>query len=223
MAGVTGTVFTDLSPNLFEQVNHWGTAGLVSVVEDAHHVKQLSFLSSASVYGSGDLEFSPGDNTNPVCSYGQSKLRAENQLFRLSDKIQLNIFRSATVFGLNSCARFDSFLNKFIFCASTKQKLILHGDGSQVRPVVHLNEVVATLVNALFTVENEQIKNVCQFNVSVKEIVNTLDSLIEDVEYSYVNKNMSFRNLSLAITESKSASLRDILLDELSLSTNRND
>lgn len=223
LAGVTGTVFTDLSPNLFEQVNHWGTAGLVSVVEDAHHVKQLSFLSSASVYGSGDLEFSPGDNTNPVCSYGQSKLRAENQLFRLSDKIQLNIFRSATVFGLNSCARFDSFLNKFIFCASTKQKLILHGDGSQVRPVVHLNEVVATLVNALFTVENEQIKNVCQFNVSVKEIVNTLDSLIEDVEYSYVNKNMSFRNLSLAITESKSASLRDILLDELSLSTNRND
>jgi len=66
------TPFADQDAHLFEQVNHWGTAEVTYAVEESD-VKRLIYLSSVSVYGSGDMAKGIDAELNPKTFYGISK------------------------------------------------------------------------------------------------------------------------------------------------------
>src|SRR6056297_563464 len=58
LAAKVSTPFADISPHLFDQVNHWGTAELSYALEESDCQKVI-YLSSASVYGSGEESATP--------------------------------------------------------------------------------------------------------------------------------------------------------------------
>ncbi|WP_051484398.1 NAD-dependent epimerase/dehydratase family protein [Shewanella waksmanii] len=198
LAALSATPFNDENPHLMEQVNHWGTASLVSAIEATESINKVIFLSSTSVYGFGDEFFTENSDTIPVGSYGRSKLRAEEQLSRLGEKLDLAIVRIGTVFGQGLSMRFDSVINKFCFNASIHERLIIDGDGNQVRPFVYLPNLIGKILSLMTAESHLKPQNYVDFNLSVNDIVTAICNLKLETEYIHVNKEMVYRTLTIA-------------------------
>ena len=96
LAAKVTTPFADQDAHLFEQVNHWGTAEVTYAVEESD-VQRLVYLSSVSVYGSGEERKALGVQLNPKTFYGISKMRGEEHVRRLEDKVKTHIVRCGNV------------------------------------------------------------------------------------------------------------------------------
>lgn len=220
LAAITGTILDDRNPHLFEQINHWGTASLANEIEALSHITNVVYLSSASVYGVGDNNYSVGSGTFAQCTYGGTKYRGEMQLSRLRSSCNVSILRSGTVFGFNAATRFDSFINKFMFSTLIRRPIKIDGTGEQIRPITSLVSVALELVKCALEEAGSSVRDFVEYNLSVMDIVNTIRSLNKGLEYSHVNREISFRSLSvrplyMLSKEEQLAELRLILSKEL--------
>jgi UDP-glucose 4-epimerase len=144
LAALAKTPFSFDHPHWTEHVNHWGTARLLEHCIEMG-VKRFIYVSSASVYGNGG-EFDEDQPCRPVGPYSQSKLRGEIAVRSAASRgLDVTVLRLATVFGHAPAARFDAVPNRFAYLASVGRPLILHGDGAQVRPVVHVADACAAI------------------------------------------------------------------------------
>ena len=117
LAAKVTTPFDSSDSHVYEQVNHWGTAELVYAVEESN-VKRFIYTSSSGVYGSSSGAVDESTIPNPKTFYAISKLRGEEHVRRLFDKIDTYIFRCGNVYGYSKSMRFDSVINKFVFEAN---------------------------------------------------------------------------------------------------------
>ena len=51
LAAIVSTPYATENHHEHDQVNNWGTAGLIYAIEEASHIKKFIYLSSTSVYG----------------------------------------------------------------------------------------------------------------------------------------------------------------------------
>lgn len=171
----------------YEQINRWGTLNIVRCIQQAEHkIKRFIYLSSASVYGlHGRVNFQ--DEPNPTNAYGKSKLEGEKFVQLLKDYCPIHILRAANVFGFNPSFREDSVLNHFIFHGIVHNKILIYGDGSQLRPFVPLPDVVQALLDFL-NMQDSTITNAALFNSNLNEIKDwLLANHLPDMEYTYLN------------------------------------
>ena len=119
-ANVT-TPFSDQNSHLFEQINHWGTAEVCYAIEESD-VKRFVHLSTVSVYGTSKTEVDITSPLNPRTFYGISKMRAEEHVMRLMDKIDTYILRCGNVYGFSESMRYDAVINRFLFEANFLQR-----------------------------------------------------------------------------------------------------
>lgn len=194
-ANVT-TPFSDQNPHLFEQVNHWGTAELVNAIEQSN-VKQLVHMSSGSVYGNSVSPKKVEDVINPRTFYGISKMRAEEQVQRVSSKIKTYIIRCGNVYGYNSSMRFDAVINAFMFEANFKRRITVHGDGSQKRSFVHIDKVSEVSANLPFSNLKEGVYNLADRTLAIGEVVKEIRLLYPELEFLFVNQHMKMRELQI--------------------------
>jgi UDP-glucose 4-epimerase len=207
-ANVT-TPFSDQNPHLFEQVNHWGTAELTYAVEKSQ-VKRLLYLSSVSVYGASEDIYRLHDEANPQTFYGISKLRGEEHVERLSDKLETFIIRCGNVYGYNKSMRFDAVINRFLFEANFSGRITINGTGEQHRPFVHIQDAAAVL-SALSKAELPKgTYNLVDQNLAIGEVVEALRQVYPDLEMLFVNQHMKMRELKVEA----SAELRAFFTDE---------
>jgi UDP-glucose 4-epimerase len=206
LAAKVTTPFADQDAHLFEQVNHWGTAEVTYAVEESD-VKRLIYLSSVSVYGSGDSERNLDSDLNPRTFYGISKMRGENHVARLSPKIETHIIRCGNVYGYNRSMRFDAVINKFLFEANFHGKINIHGNGEQHRPFVFVDSVVDRLVEHLSESKPSSTSNLVEHNFSIKNIAEVLLKLYPDLEMIFINNNMKLRELMVK-AENEAADLK---------------
>lgn len=97
--------------------------------------------SSCSIYGFQDQKVSETAKTNPLTVYAIANERAEQGVLPLSDeKFCVTVMRQATVFGYSPRMRFDLAINGMTYGAYTNKKLPLMRDGSQYRPMVHVDD-----------------------------------------------------------------------------------
>ena len=76
-----------------------------------HGVKQFIFISTIAVYGEEEKRLNEETVCNPVTSYGNSKLEAENQLEKLGDnRFIISIIRSPMVYGKDAPGNIKSLL-----------------------------------------------------------------------------------------------------------------
>lgn len=202
------TPFTTTSGHEFEQTNHWGTAELVYAIEESK-VKRLIYMSSTSVYGSAHAteETTP----DPQTLYGISKLRGEEHVRRLFDKLETYIIRCGNVYGYNRSMRFDAVINRFMFEANFKRRISIHGNGKQSRAFIHVTSVADVLARMLDASVPSGIYNLVEKNLQVLDIVDIMKEIYPDLEFIFVNQHLNLRDLTVDTNLKLSQYLSDIL------------
>lgn len=208
------TPFADGDPHAFEQVNHWGTAELSYALEQSE-VRQVIYLSSASVYGASTEPLDEHATPRPRTWYGMSKLRGEAMLTRLADRLDVQVIRSANVFGWGASARFDAVINRFLRQAHFEGRVVIEGDGTQKRPFVPVSHVVRTLDGLVARPGQSATRNLVAYNLSVREIVGALRELYPAVETLFVEQDMNRHSLEVLPSPSLPPPPREGLVGEL--------
>lgn len=197
LAAKVTTPYADQELHKYEQVNHWGTTGLVQRIRESE-VSRVVFLSSAAVYGLGEQPFDEQASTNPANHYGITKYRAEQEIRLLDQHTDINIIRSANVYGYSRSMRFDSVINRFMFDAHFTNRITVYGSGRQERPFISISYLAQLLTELLFDEDFPDLLNAVAFNRSLNEIIyEYLKPLYPDLEVLYVNQDMPVRSVNL--------------------------
>ncbi|MEP2770569.1 MAG: SDR family oxidoreductase [Fulvivirga sp.] len=194
LAAKVTTPFANTDPHFYEQVNHWGTAELIYALEDSD-VKKLIFASSTGVYGSANEPVDEQTVPNPKTFYGISKLRGEEHVSRLADKIDTYILRCGNVYGYSKSMRFDAVINKFVFEANFNKQIAIHGDGKQHRSFIHISHVSKALTKLLDGKASPGLYNLVDRDLQVLDIVDVLKEQIPELEFIFINQHLKLREL----------------------------
>ncbi len=213
LAAKVTTPFANTDGHIYEQTNHWGTAELTYALEESK-VKQLIFLSSTGVYGSTTSAVNENSLSHPDSFYSISKLRAEQHIKRLSDKIKTVIIRLGNVYGYSKSMRFDAVINRFMFDAHFTNRITINGAGSQHRSFIHIDKTTEVLSKLLSSEIPGGIYNLVDKTLSILDIVEVMKTVYPDLESFFINQNYTGHNLEV---ERQSALLNYISLPESNL------
>ncbi len=196
LAARVTTPFANLDPHIYEQVNHWGTAEVVSAIEESD-VKQLIYLSSTSVYGASNKMANEDTPLNPKTFYGTSKLRAEQHVQRLLQKGRALIIRAGNVYGYSQSMRFDAVINRFAFEANYVNRISIQGSGKQSRAFVHIKAITKVLADLSVAKLPAATYNLALSNYSVLDIVDVFKVIKPELEFIFVDQHQELRNFEL--------------------------
>lgn len=176
----------------YEQINQWGTLNVVNAIKKMGTVKKVVLLSTSAVYGNRH-EIKSSATPQPQNAYSKSKYEAEKYIRILSEKCSINVIRSGNIFGYNPCFRLDAVINNFIFESIVNKKIQIYGDGQQMRPFVHIDTLCSHLVGLLedFSM-GQQTETIADFNSNLNQLKEILTGTLPDLEYIYLNRNLSF-------------------------------
>lgn len=224
LAAKVTTPFANADAHLYEQVNHWGTAELVYAIEESE-VKKLIYTSSSGIYGGSELAVDESFTPNPKTFYAISKLRGEEHVKRLSNKIDTYILRCGNVYGYSRSMRFDAVINKFVFEANFEKRITIQGDGNQSRSFIHIDSISKALANILSTTLAGGTYNLVDKNIKVIDIVDELKQLLPDLEFIFINQHFKLHELNVKANELVNAqlgiNLKSSLRDQLTEFINR--
>jgi UDP-glucose 4-epimerase len=172
-----------LYPREYNDVNVGGTVSLAEAVRDAG-VPRVVFASSATVYGQQETQpVRESARTHPSVPYAVSKLAAEHYLFALGelckfDTIVLRIFNAYGP-GQRLPPAHAPVVPLFTRSILNGTSLVLHGDGSQTRDFVYIDDVVDALVAAAGVSSGTRtVINVGSgVETSIRELVTTLGAV----------------------------------------------
>ncbi len=172
-----------------EQVNHWGTAGVVECALSSG-VKRLVYASSASVYGPGE-RFSERDRCRPQGPYAVSKRRGEEEVLAAAKRsLEVTALRLGTTFGTAPAMRFDTVADRFAYLAGVQRPLVIHGSGEQIRPLIHVSDASAALCLCLDPSQSVgELLNAATVNASVNEIAAELQQILPGVRVRYTDQD----------------------------------
>lgn len=207
LAAVVNTPISFDHPSWTHQVNHWGTASVVDEAIKAG-VSRFLYACSSSVYGPGGL-FRESDVCTPVGPYSISKLQGEQAVLEAGQHRNLRVtsMRFGNVFGDASGVRFEAVGNHFAYVAGTGKPLVIHGDGSQKRPMIHIRDASDAIRFCIVTPSTEgQVINVSAQNASVNDLVEAIRQILPDVALRYTGQD-ALTSLSFEVDSAKMYSL----------------
>jgi UDP-glucose 4-epimerase len=196
LAAKVTTPFASADSHAYEQVNHWGTAELVYAIEESK-VSKFIYTSSSGVYGSSSSAVDENTIPNPKTFYAISKLRGEEHVKRIMDRMDTYIFRCGNVYGYSKSMRFDSVINKFVFEANFNKIVTIQGDGNQARTFIHIDLVSRALNNLLSSALPSGTYNLVERSIKVFDIVDELKQLVPDLEFIFINQHLKLRELKV--------------------------
>ncbi len=197
LAAKVSTPFADHNPHEFDQVNNWGTAELTYLIENSK-VKKYIYASSISVYGASKKVKNVSAPINPKTFYGISKMNGEKHVNRLRDSdIKVYVLRLGNVYGYSKSMRFDSVINKFMFEANFNNRLLIFGDGNQMRSFIHIDRMCTLLKEIGLSDLKPDTYNLVENSYSINHIVDELKGLYPDLEMIFANQNMKMRSLKI--------------------------
>jgi nucleoside-diphosphate-sugar epimerase len=151
LAALSNDPVGDLRPGITYEINHYGSVRLAEVAKQAG-VPRFLFSSSCSLYGAsaGDDMIDEEAAFNPVTPYGESKIFAERDIRLLADDHFTPTFlRNATAYGFSPRLRADVVVNNLVGHAVATHDVLLQTDGSQWRPLIHVEDICRAFVAVL--------------------------------------------------------------------------
>jgi nucleoside-diphosphate-sugar epimerase len=145
-------------------------------------VKRYILPSSCSIYGFQDKEkiVNEGFPTNPLTTYAKANEKAEQEILPLaSEYFTVTVIRQATVFGYSPRMRFDLAINGMTYGAFRNKKIPLLRDGTQYRPLVHVQDTTDVMCLLLEADKNKINREI--FNVGRNENNYQLKRLAEEI------------------------------------------
>jgi UDP-glucose 4-epimerase len=140
---------SNIDPIFDVQSNLIGTLSLLQMALRAG-VKKVIFVSSGgTVYGKPkSLPIKETNPTDPICSYGITKLAIEKYLHMFNELhgLEYLVFRLANPFGERQRPGAQGAIAAFIQKLITGQPIEIWGDGSVVRDYIYIRDVVDVLV-----------------------------------------------------------------------------
>jgi nucleoside-diphosphate-sugar epimerase len=152
LAALSNDPIGNLNAEWTREINLEGSVRLAAVAREAG-VRRFLFSSSCIMYG---LSEGPVvDETSaldPRTEYARSKVEAEREIAALAtDAFAPTFLRNGTVYGLSPRMRFDTVLNDLMGAAVAEGAIVVRGDGTPWRPVVHVDDVARAFAAVLET------------------------------------------------------------------------
>ena len=183
----------ELNPKLGKEINFDCFEPLVKASRETG-IKHFIYASSSSVYGVKDiLDVTEDAKLDPLTDYSKFKVQCEEILLSNTNKNFIGtILRPATVCGYSPRQRLDLVVNILTNYAYHKKKIKIFG-GSQLRPNIHISDMVNSYVCLLKAEKNklqDQIFNVGFENYSVKTLASMVKKKINNnVELEFCESN----------------------------------
>ena len=141
LASVSNDPMAEIDKNLSWETSALGTMQLIKFATK-NKIKRLIYASSGSVYGiKKEKKVTEKLDLTPISLYNKVKMVTERVLISYKDQIDIFIIRPATVCGYSKRMRFDVSVNALTFSALKNKKIIVNG-GKQVRPNIHIDDMV---------------------------------------------------------------------------------
>ena len=172
---------SDLDPDLTRSINFDGCRDIIHAAR-RKGVSRFIYASSASVYGVRDepniVEDMP---LQPITLYSRYKAEIEDELFAINDPSFTTVaVRNSTVSGFSPRMRLDLIISIFVR-AALRRKLITIEGGNQLRPLIHMQDLVdfyVLLLNADAAKIHQQAFNVSSDNYKVIDVAKMVQDRI---------------------------------------------
>jgi UDP-glucose 4-epimerase len=142
-------------------------------------VKRFIYAGSSTYYGSSTIPHSIGSPPNFLNYYGLSKYLGEEVVRRCSEgRIEYNVLRFFNVFGQGqpTSGEYALVFGIFIERAKLGLPLIIHGDGSQTRDFIHVDDVCSAIIRSCLSTPEGKTYNVGSGkNISVKQLADWIE------------------------------------------------
>ena len=149
LAAISNDPAGDLNPTITLDVNYRARRRLQELCIEKR-VERYVLASSCSVYGFQDQVVDESSKVNPLTTYAEANIRAEEAAFSLkSSSTAFTALRQATVFGLSPRMRFDLVVNAMTLNVWKDGKLRILRDGEQWRPMVHVQDTSRAFLDML--------------------------------------------------------------------------
>jgi nucleoside-diphosphate-sugar epimerase len=146
LANIANDPSVELNPELSWEVNVLATYQLLFWAKKSL-VRDFIYASSGSVYGLSEADKVTEDlDLVPISTYNKTKMIAEQVVLNWSSTFRTVCLRPATICGFSPRMRFDLAVNLLTFQALSKGEITILG-GSQVRPNIHVNDMVSTYLH----------------------------------------------------------------------------
>jgi nucleoside-diphosphate-sugar epimerase len=193
LAAVANDPSADLDPNLSWEIGSLGTRNLCEIGK-AKSIKLFILASSGSVYG---IKSEPNVveelDLVPISVYNKVKMVKERICLSYQRNYRVVIFRPATICGWSPRLRLDLAVNALTFGALKNREIIVYG-GSQMRPQLHIDDMVKGYIWALGNDSLNGIYNIGFENDSILDIANKVKSLIKsDIKILGTNDPRSYK------------------------------
>ena len=150
LAALSNDPIGNLNSRWTEEINFQASVRLAEYAK-ATGVRRFLFSSSCIMYGMSAAAFVTEESPlDPQTDYAQSKVKSERAIAALAgDGFAPTFLRNGTIYGCSPRMRFDTVLNNLMGSAVVTGKVVLHGDGSPWRPVVHIEDVSRAFLRVL--------------------------------------------------------------------------
>lgn len=191
--------FADQNAHDFEQTNHWGTAEIVYTAEEVG-IGRLIYLSSQAVYGQGAVTNTDHPRV-PASFYGISKMRGEEHVLRVMEKIPTQLLRCANVYGYSKNLRVETMVNQFIFDAHFTNRVSVHGDPNHAMSHISVYRLVEVLARMVKRDMASGVFNLAHRKISALELVDALRELYPSLETIFVDQHIPLHDLTIECDE----------------------
>lgn len=151
LAAISNDPAGELDPVKTLDINYRARRRLQEMAADAG-VDRYVLASSCSIYGFQDGVMDEESPTNPLTTYAEANLRAEESaldLHRRGADMAVVLFRQATMYGLSPRMRFDIAVNGMTLGMWQNGSIPLLRDGTQWRPMIHIRDTSKAFLAAL--------------------------------------------------------------------------
>lgn len=195
LAAKVPTPYADQDPHDFEQSNHWGTAEVVYAAEE-ESVGRFIYLSSQSVYGHGEVKNTEHSRV-PTSYYSISKMRGEEHVLRLMEKISVQLVRCANVYGYSKNLRVETEINQLVFDAHFSNRVAIHGDPEFTQTYISLYRLVEVLAQMVNQNVESDVFNLSHLSVSSMDMVKGLKVIYPGLETIFVDQHIPLHDLTM--------------------------
>ena len=169
LAAVANDPSADLDPSLSWEIGALGTRKIFETMLNSS-TRRIIVASSGSVYGvKSELKVTEELSLLPISVYNKVKMIKERVALSYADTISVAILRPATVCGLSNRLRLDLAVNAITYDALSSHQINVDG-GDQMRPHLHIDDMVSTYVHFVDNPGLVGIYNVGFENLTIKDL-----------------------------------------------------
>lgn len=145
-------ISNDPTGELFQHATYdinWHSRARNAKLARAAGASRYLLPSSCSIYGylAPDRVADENSPPQPLTTYAQANWQAEQEVLALAnERFTSVVLRQATVYGYSPRMRFDLAINGMTYGAFTTGKLPLMRDGSQWRPMIHVQDAARAMI-----------------------------------------------------------------------------